>query len=114
MRVSLIFFLLLAVTMACLTVRIAHITNHAFLRKELLARHKAKHGMQAYEVYAKVYSRRFFLAMMLISLFSALYVVSHVVELIQRHDSIMSLAISGVGVACGMTGFYLASSALKR
>lgn len=107
-------FIIVATAVVLLTLRVAYVTRNVQLRKRLLRAHKAKHGDYAFDMYSRIYTRQFVIALSLVSLWQVLYVASNIYNMMRGRETILSLIVGGVGLLAGLFGFYLASIALKR
>lgn len=109
-----VLLILVAVAMVAMTIRTAYVTKHETLRNEMLQRHKTKRGKAAYDLYVKVYSREYVVALAIFTLWPVLYATALVISTILGRGTVLSLVITVASIAASIVGGSLMRRILKE
>ena len=102
-----------AVITIAFTVHIAYILKDEKRRQSQLDRKNIKHGKSVYELYGRVYTKKFLLASAIFSASWVLSVLSSIIEYGYGRDNIPALAMGLFSMACGFTGAIYGIQLLK-
>ncbi len=106
-------YILTAVITTAFAVRVAYVIKDDKRRKRVLGKHKTRNGQQAYDMYSRMYTRRFLLASSLVSGSWVLSVIKNVIEVTVGHVLLVTFITGILALTIGLTGAILASQILR-
>lgn len=110
--IFLVLSVLASIGLIAATARTAYIAGSKVRLDEKLAKYKGR-SEQELLLFKRVYSRKFVYALCFESAWAVLFAFSSLLDVVNGQPTVLSTAMTGLGLVCGVTGSYMISRTLK-